>query len=275
MTAKAQQTSSTVHRAHSSKWLAAWRVLRLLGVVLRFFPPYYFRMLFLKGEDERTQLLYQGNHECLGAMGKAAGITVSTKGKLPDHGAFIAPNHVTYADIFALSQVLRTWYVAKAEVLGWPIVGTAFRFSRNLTVDRKNIRCLQGTNANIVRRINANYNVCVFLEGTSSDGDAILPFRGPLLQAALDGQADIIPVHLEWSASDPKIVIGDDVAYWRDHVMLPHARRLLGFRGLHVTIRFGEAICPTGDRKELAKKVRDAVLALKNDAKSQKETSLV
>lgn len=249
-------------RATSSKWLSIRRIVRMLWGTARVVPPYYFGQFRYKTEKERIDLLYQGTQDWLSAMARAIEVDVTVIGAPPAKGSFIAPNHTTYADICALPTATSVWFVSKADVLKWPLFNWLFKFSRNLTVDRDDIRCLRETNQAIAQRIQDGYNVCVFLEGTTSGGTDILPFRGPLLQPALDGGVDVVPVCITWHADDPAIDRDNDLAYWRDHPMGPHVFRFLGFRGIHCTIQFGAPIKAEGDRKALAEKVRAAVVAL-------------
>lgn len=266
MTAETQEQQLTPVRARSSRLRAYGRVANMLWTTARIVPPYYLRSLLLRTEGERLDLLYQGTQDWLSAMGRAAGIhSVTVEGTPPAKGSFIAPNHITYADICVLSTAMRVWYVSKADVLRWPFFKHLFRFSRNLTVDRNDRRCLAATNEGIAGRVQAGYNVCVFLEGTTSGGESILPFRPPLLQPALDGGVDIVPVCIVWRADDPAIDPTQDIAYWRGTPMGPHVMRFLGFNGVHATVRFGAPIPAEGDRKVLAEKVRDAVVAMHED----------
>lgn len=258
-------------RAHSSKWRCAWCIVRMLWATARVVPPYYIGQFRYPTEQERIDLLYRGTQDWLAAMARAIDVNVTVEGAPPAKGSFIAPNHITYADICVLPVAARMWFVSKSDVLRWPLFNWLFRFSRNLTVDRNDRRCLAATNESIARRIQDGYNVCVFLEGTTSGGTSILPFRAPLLQPALDGGVDIVPVCITWRADDPAIDLDNDIAYWRDHPMGPHVIRFLGFKGIHCHIRFGAPIKAEGDRKELAEKVHDAVLAMHEEAQQKGE----
>lgn len=257
-----ERTETRTEMARSSRLLALYRILRMLWGTALVVPPYYIGQFRYKTEAERVKLLYSGTQDWLAAMARAIGVTVTVEGTPPEKGSFIAPNHITYADICVLPVASKMWFVSKSDVLRWPLFNWLFRFSRNLTVDRNDRRCLRETNEGIARRIQEGYNVCVFLEGTTSGGTAVLPFRGPLLQPALDGGVDVVPVCITWRADDPSIDLDEDVAYWRDHPMGPHVIRFLGFRGIHCTIRFGQPIKAEGDRKELAERVRNAVVAM-------------
>jgi 1-acyl-sn-glycerol-3-phosphate acyltransferase len=270
VTVKSEGQPSQVSAARSSKLLAVWRFMRILGVTVRVATGCYLKRLPLSEEDDLNTLFYRGTQTWLAAITRIIGIDVTVVGNPPrDKAALIAPNHTTYADIFVLPTALPVWFVSKADVLHWPVFGRIFRFSRNLTVNRENRRSLRDTNEAITQRIQAGYNVCVFLEGTSSGGDSVLPFRGPLLQPALDGAVYVVPVSITWRADDPAINLSEDIAYWKDHATGPHLFRFLGFQGIHCTIRFGEAIPATGDRKELAEKVQRVVAEMHGDCLAQ------
>ena len=101
----------------------------------------------------------------------------------------------------------------------------------------------------------------VFPEGTSSNGETVLPFRASLLAPALRGGYEISIACLcyELDDGDPKT----EVCYWGGLTFFPHLLNLLGKRQVHATLRFGKFSSTTDDRKELAVQLREAVLKLK------------
>lgn len=103
--------------------------------------------------------------------------------------------------------------------------------------------------------------VVVFPEGTSSNGETVLPFRTSLLEPAARGAHDITAAWIHYDLAD-----GDarqEVCYWGNHRFLPHALNLLGKKSVRATVRFGQFQRATNDRKELAKYLHAAVLGLK------------
>ena len=103
--------------------------------------------------------------------------------------------------------------------------------------------------------------VVVFPEGTSSNGETVLPFRAPLLEPALRGGHEISLACLRYELDD-----GDakqEVFYWGNHTFLPHLLNLLSKRRVRATLRFGKFNRTTDDRKELAKQLHAAVMELK------------
>src|SRR6202011_3813730 len=77
-------------------------------------------------------------------------------------------------------------FVAKREVAGWPLFGLLARLQRSVFVDRKRRHKTGEVNAQIAQRLAEGDPVVLFGEGTSSDGNRVLPFRSALIGAARD-----------------------------------------------------------------------------------------
>lgn len=196
---------------------------------------------------------------CLRVMG----IRTTVTGPLPPEGALLAPNHTGYADILAVGAACRCFFVPKAEVAHWPLVNVLVRLSHQVLTRRTAGRNIHAELAAVRDRLSLGHRVCIFLEGTSTGGDRVLPFRGALLEAAVECHAPVIPVAIRWGADEDGIDPAEDIAYWKDHVFGSHVWRLLGLRGVRGEVRFGEAIRPEDqDRRELARQVRGEVVRL-------------
>ena len=102
--------------------------------------------------------------------------------------------------------------------------------------------------------------VVVFPEGTSSDGQPVLPFRASLLEPALRGGHEIATAWIHYELPDGNAK--QEVCYWGNHTFFPHLIHLLGKKSVHATLRFGKFQRATDDRKELAKQLREAILEL-------------
>jgi 1-acyl-sn-glycerol-3-phosphate acyltransferase len=175
----------------------------------------------------------------------------------------LTPNHLGYLDILAVGAASGTLFVSKAEVETWPILGMLFRHSEGVGVARGSLRGVHEANEQIVERLSQGITMCVFLEGTSSGGGEVMPFHASLLQSAIDAGVNVVPTAIRWSSEDQHIDIAEDVAYWKDHTLIPHAWRVLGLRALSVEVVFGDPISTEGaDRKALALSAHDSVTQL-------------
>lgn len=197
------------------------------------------------------------------------GMNLRVSGPAPPPGALLAPNHAGYVDMLTLGSVCNTFFVAKIEIESWPVVGYLFRLSEHVGVPRNRTRGLIEAIDRVTERLRGGHRVCVFLESTTSGGgEDLLPFRGAMLQAALDANAPIVPVGITYRVTRPGMDIGEDVAYWKkDHVFASHVWRLIGLGHVDADVVFGEPIVPaTQDRAALADQIREKVIALRQSA---------
>lgn len=115
-------------------------------------------------------------------------------------GVMVA-NHASWADILALRSVTRINFVAKAEVRGWAGVGWIATVCETVFIERR--RSAARDQATLLRqRLTQGETLCIFAEGTSSDGLRVLPFKSTLLAAVVDiGHAHRVavqPVTVNW-----------------------------------------------------------------------------
>src|SRR5690348_9915346 len=107
------------------------------------------------------------------------GIRVSVVGRPASGGVLMAANHTSWLDIPILSAVWPLSFVSKAEVNSWPFFGTLARMQRSVFVRRERAQSL-ANRQNIRERLLEGDALVIFPEGTSSDGNRVLPFRSAL-----------------------------------------------------------------------------------------------
>jgi len=202
-------------------------------------------------------------HRWLRSGAPLVGIRIEVHGAPPKAPALLAPNHTGYLDILAVGAACPTVFVSRADVRSWPVIGQLFTMSEHIGITRSDRRSLTSVNDSIAERLEAGQRVCVFLEGTSSDGSGLLPFHASLVQPAVQTRVPIVPIGLHWQTDAKRVSVSEDVAYWRpEHNFATHAWRALGLRGIHVTLTFGDPVPPGGDRKALAAQTRHEVARL-------------
>ncbi len=188
------------------------------------------------------------------------GCTTAVTGVIPQSGLLVS-NHLSYLDILVISAITPAVFVSKSEVRNWPLFGWLASLGGTVFIERARRTHVGVVNREIESALAEGVLVVIFPEGTSSDGEAILPFRSPLLEPVASGGHPIAVSYLHYELPD-----GDartEVCYWGDHVFFPHILHLLGKRAVRATVRFDEFQRTTDDRKELAIQLRDAVGKLK------------
>ncbi|MBV9062284.1 MAG: 1-acyl-sn-glycerol-3-phosphate acyltransferase, partial [Alphaproteobacteria bacterium] len=99
-------------------------------------------------------------------------------------GVLMAANHTSYFDILALSGAARVSFVAKKEVANWPFFGTLARLQETVFVERDKRSSTGLARDQIASRLKQGDALVLFPEGTSNDGNRVLPFRSALMGAA-------------------------------------------------------------------------------------------
>jgi 1-acyl-sn-glycerol-3-phosphate acyltransferase len=186
--------------------------------------------------------------------------TASVSGDIPKSGLLFI-NHLGYLDVLAISSVTPAVLVSKAEVRKWPLFGWFAAIAGTVFVQRERRMEVGEVNREIETALAAGALVAIFPEGTSTNGDTILPFRTSLLEPAAQGGHDITVgwLHYELEGGDAR----NEVCYWGDHAFLPHILHLLGTKSIHATLRFKKFQRTTDDRKLLATQLHAAVTELK------------
>jgi lyso-ornithine lipid O-acyltransferase len=107
-----------------------------------------------------------------------------TGAPVQDRGVLMISNHTSYLDILVLGGTASVSFVAKSEVADWPFFGTFARLQRTVFVERQR-RSQTGASRDIIReRLLEGDALVLFPEGTSNDGNFVLPFKSALMGAA-------------------------------------------------------------------------------------------
>jgi 1-acyl-sn-glycerol-3-phosphate acyltransferase len=181
----------------------------------------------------------------------------------------VVANHTSWLDIPVLSAVAPLSFVAKSEVRTWPFVSALARLQRTVFVDRKRRQTVGETANEIMSRLAAGDTVVLFAEGTSSDGNRVLPFKTSLFAAVKPGAK----AAAEASPAPSTVVQTLSIVYTRlrgvplsradrpligwygDMEMGSHAWELLqaGPIDVHITIGPPIPLDSFSDRKDLAR----------------------
>ena len=211
------------------------------------------------------------------------GVKLHIEGQVArDRPVLIVANHTSWLDIPVLSAVAPLSFVAKKEVGSWPFVSSLARLQRTVFVDRERRATVADTANEILERLAGGDNVVLFAEGTSSDGNRVLPFKTSLFAAAkpparMDTQSpdavvqtlSIVYTHLNGvplGRADRPLV-----GWYGDMDMQSHAWQLLQAGTLDVRIRVGPPVplSEFTDRKDLAcrseNQIRDHVVRILRD----------
>lgn len=124
-------------------------------------------------------------------------------GKPMTHPGAIVANHSSWLDIFVLNAVQTVYFVAKAEVADWPMIGWLARATGTVFIARKGTEAKKQQDI-FESRLQAGHRLLFFPEGTSTDAIRVLPFKSTLFEAffapALERSMHIQPVTVVFHA---------------------------------------------------------------------------
>lgn len=95
-------------------------------------------------------------------------------------GGVLVANHASWVDILALRSATRVNFVSKAEVRDWPGVGVIAAICETVFIERRRTAAKR-QQAELLERMLADELLCIFPEGTSTDGLRVLPFKSSLM----------------------------------------------------------------------------------------------
>lgn len=235
--------------------LRAAAILAIFLVVTLVLIPFQWLLLTLKLPARRTF-----PHRYHRFVARLFGIHIRVKGTPPSKATLLVANHSSWLDIVIFSAAAPLSFIAKSEVNSWPFFGTLARLQRTVFVTRTRRTETGMARAAIAQRLAEGDVLVLFPEGTSNDGNAVLPFKSALLSAAdtllADGtKVPVQPVSTAYVARQG-IPMGREnrplYAWYGDMELVPHLWEALKAGPLDVIVQFHPPL-PAMDRKELAK----------------------
>lgn len=176
-----------------------------------------------------------------------------------DRRALVAGNHVSWIDIYVINAWRPTTFISKAEVRDWPIVGWLAHRLGTVFLHREKRKDALRAMHEMATRLDAGEVMCMFPEGTTSDGLSLLPFHANLFQAAVSAGCPVQPVCLLYEDAQGRQTTAP--AYIGDMSLGESLDALLRGGPLTAHLFVGEPIPPATDRRALAAQARDAVAA--------------
>jgi 1-acyl-sn-glycerol-3-phosphate acyltransferase len=146
----------------------------------------------------------------------------------PLPGTLFVTNHISWTDIPLLAAALDADFVAKADILGWRILGSLARRLNPVFVARDCRRSAHAQADAIRKRLLAGRSVILCAEGTTSVGETVLPFKSCLFEAA-DAATAIQPLVIRYCAIDGNALPPErmrEVAWIDDDALFAGAMRV-------------------------------------------------
>lgn len=201
---------------------------------------------------------------------KICGITVEVQGlqpgQAPPRGAMVVCNHISWLDIYVINCWQPVRFVAKSEIRNWPLVGWLCGHTGTIFIERARKRDAHRVLHAITDVMLQGDLVCVFPEGTTTDGTSVLPFHANLMQAPISSGLPVQPVglaYLDAATGQPTAA----PAYIGDLTLLQTLVAVLRAPPIVARLCFAPALTPvSASRRDLAEAAREVVSHLSQGA---------
>lgn len=189
----------------------------------------------------------------------------SSSGYSKEKTYLVLSNHLSYLDIFVLFSEFPACFIASVdEVKETFLLGRATELSGGFFVERRNRTGLRSEIESIAGILRMGLNVVLFPEGTTSNGEQVLPFKIPLLSVAEKAGVEILPVCIRYTKINGE-EIGprnrDLVYYYGDMKFFEHVDKLLYVKSIDAELKLLDPIDTTSasSRKDLAREVYETI----------------
>lgn len=187
---------------------------------------------------------------------RIVGVRTRVEGHPPargELGAMIAANHVSWLDIFAISSVRPTRFVAKSEIRDWPLAGWIAERAGTLFIRRERRRDTSRINELVHAALAQRDCVGLFPEGFTTEGDRLLRFHSSLFESAVANEAHVHPCAIRYEHADGTLCRA--IAYVGELSFMQSLGLVIRQRGVVARLRFAPVV-------ETAGRTRRAVAGL-------------
>ena len=117
-------------------------------------------------------------------------IEVQVHGVIPREPALWVSNHISWLDVAVLGSSARIFFLAKAEIEKWPILGNLAKGGGTLFIKRGSGDSIR-IREQITEFLKQDIPVLFFPEATTTDGTRVKKVHGRLLGAAIEAQRPV------------------------------------------------------------------------------------
>jgi 1-acyl-sn-glycerol-3-phosphate acyltransferase len=173
------------------------RIFTILKIILHVLKGCFILLLvfsWLK-EEQRHRSIRHWCKQLLGIFKMR--LSVIGAERLEDTHYLMASNHISWIDIHVINAFKPHYFVAKSEVASWPIFGWMAKQLGTLFIERGKSNSIR----NMVQEIAGQLNqkpICIFPEGTSTDGKQVAPFKSNLFEAAIVANAPVYSLAIQY-----------------------------------------------------------------------------
>ena len=203
------------------------------------FLPYSLRSKLIQTWSKRLlkifeiRLIVHGNHQLLSDQ----------------QSALIVSNHISWIDIHVINTISPVIFVAKSDVANWPIFGWIAKRIGTIFIVREKVSDIKRVLSLMGQLLGSHKKVCIFPEGTSTDGRSVLKFKSNLFQVAVNTNTRVIPICITYKEQGR---YSDITAFIGEMGLIDSIKKMLKSSDMDVHVHILEPLSDIDSRQELA-----------------------
>ncbi len=191
-------------------------------------------------------------------------VTIQMHGMPQSGNTLFVANHISWLDIFCIAAVCPTYFLAKQEVLHWPVLGWLCLRAGTAFIQRGGHR--EGVKNGsvpisdpLVERIQRDGRLLIFPEGTSTTGETVKRFYPRLFQIAIQTGYPVQAIAIRYPHPQNANRMNPVVPFVGEDSFLAHLWRLMGADRIVAEIYFAEPLANHLSRKQLAQQTHQQI----------------
>jgi len=199
-----------------------------------------------------------------GKLLRILNVTTRIAGEPPgahERGALVAANHVSWMDIFLVSSVRPTRFIAKSEIRDWGLVGWIADRAGTLFIRRDQLRDTARINSLVHEALASGDCVGLFPEGITTEGDMLHKFHTALFEPAVANEAHVHPAAIRYEKQDGSLC--REASFRGDRTFMESMSLIIGEPAMVARIAFAPVVETRGvHRREVAADAEARVASL-------------
>jgi 1-acyl-sn-glycerol-3-phosphate acyltransferase len=218
-------------------------------------------LIYWSGADRLRSRVANYCYRC-GAL--IFGLRIHLEGVIAlDRPLLLVPNHTSYLDIVTLGSLVELAFTPKSEIRRWPVIGFLCVLADCVFIERRAAH-MHAAAAEMRTKLSRGKVLCIFGEGTTTDGIHIKPFKSGFLNLAIEEKLTVQPISVAYTHFGNRPISPanrEEVAWVGDATLVQHVWHVLSMPNVRIYVQAHPAI-PAGtytDRKLLTHACEAAV----------------
>lgn len=240
----------------------------VVAVVSAFFvTAFYIKFRYRGRFHERREAFIKNAQYYCGWMVKVFNVDITIKGAPVAGTNFLyVGNHMGFVDIFVLASKIPAMFITSQEMRETPLLGSLCEMGGCVFVERRSRTQIVNELGTLKQALEQGFNVVLYPEATSTNGEAVLPFKKTLMMAGPQSNRPIQPGCInftEINGEDFNLDNRDAVCWYGDMTFVEAIWGSLTTSSIKVQLEFLEPMyeAPDADRGHVAIKAHSLISA--------------